>query len=53
MQKRRPDGDGAVLLGGEQPTRTRNHPILKAPPGAKMRLAALLWAGWLQGGARP
>jgi len=27
--------------------------ILSATPAMRARLAVLLWAGWLQGGARP
>lgn len=54
MQKRRPLGDGAVLLGGEHAIPTRNRPILQASPAAKLRLQALLWTGWLTlGGVRP
>lgn len=54
MQKRRPVGSGAVLLGGERPVSSRNRRILQASPAAKLRLRGLLWAGWWNlGGVRP
>jgi hypothetical protein len=43
MLKRRPQGSGAVQLGG-QPVHTRNHPKLQAHPTMAQRLDLLLWS---------
>lgn len=52
MQKRRPQRDGVVLLGGERALPTRKRPILQASPAARVRLAALIWGTQLMGARR-
>jgi hypothetical protein len=42
MQKRRPDGDGAVLLGGEHAIPTKNHPIPQPASVVDLRKAHLI-----------
>lgn len=42
MQKRRPQGDGAVLLGCEHDCPTENRPILQANAAMRTRLNWLL-----------
>jgi|GEM_PF-6528993 len=42
MQKRRPQGDGAVLLGGERDCPTENRQILQANEAMRARLNWLL-----------
>jgi hypothetical protein len=43
MLKRRPQGSGAVQLGGEQPDPTSPRPRLQANDVMRMRLEALRW----------
>ena len=47
MQERRPQGSGAVLLGGEQFCSTPNRPKLQANERMIARLNLLLWTSWL------
>jgi hypothetical protein len=51
MLKRRPQGSGAVQLGGEQPDLSPNRPKLQANWAMRLRLDLILWSR-KAGGAR-
>lgn len=50
MQKRRPVGSGAVLLGGERPDYTHHNPLIQANDAMRGRLARhLAFWPWMAG----
>lgn len=53
MQKRRPNGSGVDLRGGDRSRSTKSRHQIKATPAQRARLQALLWTVWALGGARP
>lgn len=63
MKPKSPAGDTARAserhLAGDKPKSiktveiTQGRAIIRATPAMRVRLAVLLWGGWLQGGVRP